>query len=190
MASPRSSIGPQAQTIWRMLSDPAVNTEFELLRALLARKSLADSRQRAAVATVLGITETDVLAIQHLAWAGTLTPSQLSELLQLTSGGTTALIQRLARHDFVSRVPHPEDRRSSLVRLSPHGERRAAELYAPLVSALDSAVSSLAADERSVVSRFLAEIASIAETQARELVKSAERQRPQVPRVPVPGLWA
>jgi len=173
-----------------MLSDPMENTELESLRAQLARKSLADSRLRAAAAAVLGLTETDVLAIQHLAWAGTLTPSRLSELLQLTSGGTTALIQRLARQGFISRAPHPEDRRSSLVRLSPEGERRAAELYAPLVSALDSAASSLAPDERVVVSRFLAGVASIAEAQAAELVKIAEQQRPQVPRVPVPGLWA
>ena len=173
-----------------MLFDPTINTELEALRALLARKSLADSRQRSAAAAVLGLTETDVLAIQHLAWAGALTPSRLSELLQLTSGGTTALIQRLARQGFISREPHPEDRRSSLVRLSPDGERRAAELYAPLVSALDAAASALAAEERAVVSRCLAGVASIAETQATELVESAEQQRPQVPRVPVPGLWA
>jgi DNA-binding MarR family transcriptional regulator len=173
-----------------MLSDPTVNTELELLRASLARKALADSRQRAAAAVLLGVTETDVLAIQHLAWAGTLTPSQLSALLQLTSGGTTALIQRLARLDFISREPHPEDRRSSLLRLSARGERRAAELYAPLVGALDTAASALAPDERALISRFLAEVARIGETQAESLVKSAERERPQVPRVPVPGLWA
>jgi DNA-binding MarR family transcriptional regulator len=166
------------------------DTEPQLLRASLARKSLADSRQRAAAAALLGIAETDVLALQHLAWAGTLTPSQLARHLQLTSGGTTALIQRLTRLDYVTREAHPEDRRSSLVRLSPAGERRAADLYAPLVQDLDAATGELGEAERAVVMAFLERVAEIGETHAEALVRSVERERPQVPSVPVPGLWS
>ena len=131
-----------------------------------------------------------MLALQHLAWAGTLTPSQLARHLQLTSGGTTALIQRLARLDYVTREAHPEDRRSSLVRLSPAGERRAAELYAPLVRDLDAATAELGDAERAVVMAFLARVAAIGEAHAEELIRSAERERPHVPSVPVPGLWS
>ena len=166
------------------------DTDPQRLRASLARKSLADSRQRAAVAALLGVTETDVLALQHLAWAGALTPSQLARHLQLTSGGTTALIQRLARLDYVTREAHPEDRRSSLVRLSPTGERRAAALYAPLVRDLDAATAELGDAERAIVMGFLARVATIGEAHAEQLIRSAERERPQVPSVPVPGLWS
>ncbi len=173
-----------------MPPNPVPNTELESLRASFARKALADSRQRAAAAALLGITETDVLALQHLAWAGTLTPSQLAAKLQLTSGGTTALIQRLIRLDYVTREPHPEDRRSALLRLSPHGERRAAELYAPLVRELDLATAALDDEGRALVSAFLARVAAIGEAHAEELVRRVDRERPQVPRVPVPGLWA
>src|SRR5215217_215658 len=69
---------PQGQTIQHTLRIPVANTEMEQLRASLARKALADSRQRAAAAAILGLTETDVLALQHLAWAGTLTPGELA----------------------------------------------------------------------------------------------------------------
>jgi DNA-binding MarR family transcriptional regulator len=173
-----------------MLRNPSENHAPQAVRASLARKALADSRLRAAAAALLGLTETDVLALQHLAWAGALTPGELATALQLTSGGTTALIQRLQRRDFVLREPHPDDRRSWLVRLSPSGEERAAQLYAPLVRDLDAATASLGEAERRVVADFLARISEIGEARAEELVRSAELERPQVPRVPVPGLWA
>ncbi len=167
-----------------------MDPDAQAIRAFLARKSLADTRQRGAVASLLKLTETDVLAMQHLAWAGALTPSRLAAQLRLTSGGTTALVQRLERLSYVSREPHPEDRRSTLVRLSPAGEREAAELYAPLVGELDAAAESLGEDERAVVAGYLARVAELAEAHADELVRSADLERPQLPSVPVPGLWA
>jgi len=162
----------------------------EALRALLARKALADSRQRAAAAALLGLTETDVLAIQNLAWAGALTPTELATRLQLTSGGTSALIQRLERREYVTRERHPDDRRSSLLRLGPSGEARAADLYAPLVRSLDAATAAMEPSERAIVARFLARVAEIGDAHADELVRGVARDRPQVPRVPVPGLWS
>ncbi|MGH2967494.1 MAG: MarR family winged helix-turn-helix transcriptional regulator [Solirubrobacteraceae bacterium] len=167
-----------------------METTPQAIRAFLARKSLADSRQRAAAASLLKLTETDVLALQHLAWAGALTPSRLGALLRLTSGGTTALVQRLERLGFIAREPHPEDRRSTLLQLSAQGEQRAAELYAPLVSDLDEAAESLSERERAIVAGFLARIAELGESHADELLRAAALERPQVPRVPVPGLWS
>jgi DNA-binding MarR family transcriptional regulator len=168
----------------------ATESTPEALRALLARKSLADARHRGALARLLHVTETDVLAIQHLAWAGALTPGQLAARLHLTSGGTTALLQRLDRAGYVGREPHPEDRRSTLLRLTPEAERDAGELYAPLVRAIDAAAGGLGEEARARVLAFLREIAELGEHHADELVRAAEAGRPRIPRVPVPGLWA
>jgi DNA-binding MarR family transcriptional regulator len=173
--------------IEQMSDDPQ---PAEALRALLARKSLADARQRGATARLLGLTESDVLALQHLAWAGALTPSRLGAQLRLTSGGTTALVQRLARLGYVAREPHPQDRRSTLLRLTPEAERDAGELYAPLVRDLDAAASALDPGEREAVAAYLARIADLAEERAGELARAADAERPRIPRVPVPGLWA
>ena len=162
----------------------------EALRALLVRKSLADARHRGALARLLNLTETDVLAVQHLAWAGALTPGQLASRLRLTSGGTTALLQRLERIGYVAREPHPEDRRSTLLRLTPEAERDAGELYAPLVRALDAAAGGLGEVARETVLAFLRVIAELGEHHADELARAAEAGRPRIPRVPVPGLWA
>jgi DNA-binding MarR family transcriptional regulator len=174
-----------------MQSDHNISWDVsEAIRASLARKSLADTRQRAAAAALLKLSETDVLAMQHLAWAGALTPSELAGRLRLTSGGVTALIHRLERAGYVARGPHPGDRRSLLVRLSEEGRSRAADLYAPLVHELDAAVAALEDSERDVVARFLAHVAELGEAHAVQLQRSAEAQRPPVPRVPVPGLWS
>ena len=171
-----------------MQSDRDIDSEA--IRASLARKSLADSRQRSAAAVLLSLSETDVLAMQHLAWAGALTPSELAGRLRLTSGGVTALIQRLARAGCVTRGPHPCDRRSLLVRLSEEGLGRAADLYAPLVHDLDAAVAELGDEERATVARFLERAAELGEAHATALEESVDARRPQVPRVPVPGLWS
>jgi DNA-binding MarR family transcriptional regulator len=167
-----------------------LRNEPEAIRAFLARKSLADSRQRAAAAALLKLGETDVLAMQHLAWSGALTPGELATQLRLTSGGVSALVGRLERAGYVSRAPHPDDRRSTLLRLTESARERAAELYAPLVRELDAATASLGEPELAIVARFLAAVAEIGEAHAVELHRTAEAERPQVPRVPLPGLWS
>jgi DNA-binding MarR family transcriptional regulator len=102
-----------------------------LIRAALHRKVLADARQRAALARHLGLTESEVLAIQHLARAGKLTPGQLGWLLQLSSGGTTGLVHRLERGDHLIRDEHPRDRRSTVLRLTPAIAAWTSEAWAP-----------------------------------------------------------
>jgi DNA-binding MarR family transcriptional regulator len=160
------------------------------LRACLLRKSLADCRQRAAAARMLGLTATDVLALQHLAWAGVLTPSALSARLHLTSGGTSTLLQRLQRHGLVTGEPHPEDRRSTLLRLSSTGVQRATRAYAPLVRGVDAVIDALEADDRAAVEAFLDRVAEVTDACADELARSLQGEQLSVEAVPHAGLWA
>jgi DNA-binding MarR family transcriptional regulator len=145
----------------------------QAIRESLMRKSLASARHRAALGHLLGLAENDVLAIQHLARAGRLTPSRLAWLLGITSGGATALVQRLERDGHVEREPHPSDRRSSLVRLTAQIERRAARWFAPLVGEIDSAIAELSPDERRTVSAFVVRVAEATERSAEELARAA-----------------
>jgi DNA-binding MarR family transcriptional regulator len=171
------------------MSEPRPNDAADV-RAPLARKALADAGQRAAAARLLGLGETDVLAIQHLAWAGALAPSRLGARLRLTSGGTTALVQRLERSGHITRQPHPHDARSTLLRLTERAEREVGRLYAPLVEDLDAAAAALDPAARVAVTAFLAGVADLAERHAAELARAADAERPAVPAVPVPGLWS
>jgi DNA-binding MarR family transcriptional regulator len=72
-----------------------------------------------------------------------LTPTELARSQMMTSGGMTAVIDRLEGRGLVERAPNPTDRRGSLVRLSADGravvERtmaRHVEVEAELVSGL------------------------------------------------------
>ena len=160
------------------------------IRAALHRKALADARQRAALARRLGLTDSEVLAVQHLARAGELTPGQLGSLLQLSSGGTTGLIQRLQRAGHVSRHAHPHDRRSAVVRLTPGIAAWAAEAWAAFVAELDALASGLSEGEREVVRRFLEATADAAERHADRLASDADASAQDALAVPLPALWA
>jgi DNA-binding MarR family transcriptional regulator len=161
-----------------------------LIRSALHRKALADARQRAALARRLGLTDSEVLAVQHLARAGELTPGQLGGLLQLSSGGTTGLIHRLERAGHVSRHANPRDRRSAVVRLTPSIAARAADAWSPFVSEIDALAATLSEEERDLVRGFLEGAADAAERHADRLARDADARAHEALAVPLPALWA
>jgi DNA-binding MarR family transcriptional regulator len=161
-----------------------------MIRESLHRKSLASARQRAALGRVLGLSDTDVLAVQHLARAGRMTPGELGRQLQLTSGGTTALVQRLERAGHLFREPHPTDRRSVLVRLTPEIGRRASESVAPLVEEVERLAAALPEDQRAVVATFLAQVADAGERHADALARAAADGERDASPLELPALWA
>jgi DNA-binding MarR family transcriptional regulator len=63
---------------------------------------------------------------------GEVTPKQIAEHLLLSTGATTALLDRMVAADLVRRVPHRSDRRSVVVELAPSGHAavgRVADFY-------------------------------------------------------------
>jgi DNA-binding MarR family transcriptional regulator len=160
------------------------------IRAALHRKTLADARQRAALARRLGLTDSEVLAVQHLARAGELTPGQLGALLQLSSGGTTGLIQRLQSAGHLSRHANPRDKRSVVVRLTPGIAAWAADAWAPFVAEIDALATKLSPQDRDVVLRFLDGAADAAESHADRLARDADANAHESLAVPLPALWA
>ena len=158
------------------------------IRQLLNRRELASARHRAAISRQLGLSETGMLAVAHLAQHGQLSPSTLAELLGVSSGGITALVQRLEAGGHLVRRPHPTDGRSVLVELSPTLLQRAERAFRPLVSDLDEASRELDEDERVVVRRFLDRVASLSEAHAQR-AREAVAVRTGAATAPSPGLW-
>jgi len=165
--------------------DPAAG---ETIRQLLNRRDLASARHRAAMSRRLGLSDSEMLAVAHLAQHGQLSPSALGQLLGLSSGGITALVQRLESAGHVVRRRHPTDGRSVLVALSDELVERAEEAYGPLVDDLEQASLELTDGERQVVRRFLDRAAALSEDHARRALSASERGAPVVP-APAPGLW-
>jgi DNA-binding MarR family transcriptional regulator len=160
------------------------------IRSGLVRKSLADATLRGAIARLLGVTESEILAMLHLARSGELTPGQLGSLLQLSSGGTTGLINRLERGGHVIRRADPRDRRSALVRLTASTEARAGEAWAPLVAEIDAATRELSGPEREAVTRFLDRASDAVERRVARMSREADAVAHDALVVPLPALWA
>jgi DNA-binding MarR family transcriptional regulator len=165
-------------------------TDVQSIRRALTRKALATARHRAAAARLLGLGETELLAVQHLGMAGRLTPSALGTRLRLTSGGTTALVHRLERAGHLAREAHPDDGRSTLLRLTARMETQATEAFAPLVAELDRLAGELSEHDRAVVDAFLSRVADAAERHADAAARAADDRGRASIGEPVPGLWA
>lgn len=160
----------------------------ETIRQLLNRRDLGATRHRSAISRRLGLSETEMLAVAHLAQRGRLTPSALAELLDLSSGGVTALVQRLELAGHVERSRHPTDRRSVELELSAALVARAATAFHPLVGALDEITAELSEPEQAVVRRFLARVAIATEEHAARAHAELDRGA-AAPTTPVPALW-
>ncbi|MCX5175203.1 MarR family transcriptional regulator [Streptomyces virginiae] len=68
-------------------------------------------------------------------------PRQLSERISLSTGATTALLNRLEAAGHITRTREHSDRRIVTLRGGPHIQERADEFFGPLADRLDAAMS-------------------------------------------------
>jgi DNA-binding MarR family transcriptional regulator len=86
-------------------------------------------------ARLLGINETDLRCLEILIRdAPRATPRLLADRLGLTTGSVTAMLDRLEKAGYVTRSPHPDDRRKVIVAATETAVGRAWELVGPLVA--------------------------------------------------------
>jgi DNA-binding MarR family transcriptional regulator len=89
------------------------------------------------VATRVGLNSTDLECLDLLYLAGVTTAGTLAKHTGLTTGATTAVIDRLERAGFVQRRRDTSDRRCVLVEVLPASAGRIQPLYAYLSSRLE-----------------------------------------------------
>ncbi|MFE5943590.1 MarR family winged helix-turn-helix transcriptional regulator [Streptomyces sp. NPDC056480] len=93
----------------------------------------------------LGLHSTDATAVLEIAAAeerGTpLSPARLSERISLSTGATTALLNRLEAAGHITRAREHSDRRIVTLRSGGHIQERADEFFGPLAHRLDAAMS-------------------------------------------------
>src|SRR5436189_41998 len=83
------------------------------------RTGLARLKKRVGRVTGLGVSETQ--ALSYLAIHGDRGQNDLGTDLGITSGASTALVDRLERQGIAERYAHPSDRRRVVVRLTSKG---------------------------------------------------------------------
>ena len=87
-----------------------------------------------------------------------MTPTDLHEGLMLSSGAMTSRLDRLERKGLIERVPSPNDRRSTLVRLTPAGLALIDKLLPLHVANEQQAMASLSQKEQAQLDRLLAKL--------------------------------
>jgi len=96
------------------------------------------------------VTWSQFLVLTELRGAGeaqTLAPTELMEAAQVTSGGLTKMLYALTDAGFVERVPHAQDKRSTLVRLLPEGAAITEKIVLELVAVNTEVFTSILSEE-------------------------------------------
>jgi DNA-binding MarR family transcriptional regulator len=107
------------------------------------------------VATRVGLNSTDLECLDLLYLAGGITAGRLAEHTGLTTGATTAVIDRLERAGFVRRRRDPEDRRRVFVEVVPESGDPIVPLYIPLMKAMERLNARYDDEQLAVVVDFL-----------------------------------
>lgn len=109
------------------------------------------------VATRVGLNSTDLECLDLLYLAGATTAGRLAAHTGLTSGATTAVIDRLEAAGFARRRRDAQDRRVVLVEVVEAGAELIRPFYRPLVARLDRVHAHYGDRQLQAVLRFLTE---------------------------------
>ncbi|WP_089100337.1 MarR family winged helix-turn-helix transcriptional regulator [Streptomyces hyaluromycini] len=86
------------------------------------------------LARLLGVNETDLRCLEILLDVEETTPRALSAKLGLSTGSVTAMLDRLEKLGYLTRSPHPTDRRKTVVRATPDCTERVYDLMGPFLA--------------------------------------------------------
>lgn len=114
------------------------------------------------VNTLLGLSSSESQTLHLLQLRGPMTPTELARATGLSSGTITGIVDTLVTRSFVTREPHPTDRRRVVVSVDPDSLRalseQAGNVYREQTAQLERAMSALSIDQLTVVADFLAEV--------------------------------
>lgn len=110
---------------------------------------------RNAIGRKLGLNITDSECLSVLGTKGISTPTELAHYTGLTTGSTTAMLDRLEKAGFITRRRNPQDRRGVLIEIN----RESAKTTGPMVAGVQKAhrelIASYSAAELEVIADFL-----------------------------------
>lgn len=102
----------------------------------------------------LGVNVTDMECLGLIFLKGLATPTELGRYAGLSSGATTAMLDRLEKSGLIERRPNPNDRRSTLIVIVQAMAAKIGPLFASLREAQDTILSSYSEIELEVLADF------------------------------------
>ncbi|MHA6765558.1 MarR family winged helix-turn-helix transcriptional regulator [Streptacidiphilus sp. PAMC 29251] len=136
------------------MSNDVGPVEVRLGAAVQAYHGAVDDFDRE-LARLMGVNETDLRCLELLLGAEEVAPSRLAAKLGLTTGSVTAMLDRLEKLDYLTRTPHPTDRRKTLVRITPQALKRAFGLMTPFLDDSARVLERFSPEQRELVVDFL-----------------------------------
>src|SRR5437660_1688911 len=134
---------------------------------------------RHVIGEMLGVNATDMECLGVIFFKGVATPSQLAQYTGLSSGATTAMLDRIEKSGLIARRPNPQDRRSTHIVLVKETAEKVAPWFASLRSAQEQLVSGYSEAELELLSDFFHKSVTLWEEERTKLLKQKERRRSQ-----------
>ncbi len=121
------------------------------------------------VAIRLGLSESDVDALELLIDTGAATAGKLAELMGLTTGAVTRVIDRLEQAGYVRRVSDPADRRRVVVEIVPEKVSTLEGMMSSLEEAAHEEAERYSPEQLALINEFLSRMADLTQTEAARL---------------------
>lgn len=146
--------------------DPGRGRLAEAVMRELRALSTAQDRLDQHAMHRFGVNRTDLRALDLIGQAGVISPTALAVALGMSTGATSAVLDRLEAAGYASREPDPGHRRRTLVRQTPRAEELGEQVFGPVIEGTitealgypDEALASIAeflAAHRALLTRYL-----------------------------------
>ncbi len=118
----------------------------------------------------VGLNATVMECLRLLFLKGVSTPSELARHTGLTSGATTAMLDRLEKAGLIERRPNPDDRRGTLIFPAKSSAEKAASWFESARKAQDELISSYSEKELEIIADVFEQFTKLWE-QEREKIR-------------------
>jgi len=127
---------------------------------------------RNAIGKKLGLNTTDFEGLDLIFYRGVTTPSELSKYTGLSSGSTTAMIDRLEKTGLVERQNNPNDRRGTLITLNKLAALKFRPLFTSARVAQNKLLDGFTSQELEVLSKYFQKSAAMFEAERKRVLET------------------
>ena len=124
---------------------------------------------RHAVGGILGVNLTDMECLTLIFYKGLATPSALSRYTGLTSGATTAMLDRLEKAHLIERRSNPQDRRGTLIVLTNERTQEIGAMFASGREAINRLTASYSESELETITDYFRRLVVVWEEERSKL---------------------
>lgn len=132
-----------------------MNDAQKQLITALGQYNMSATLFRNATSRMLGLNTTDMECLSLLSVKGIATPTELARYTGLTTGSTTAMLDRLEKAQLIIRKPNPADRRGVLIEVSKNLQEALRPTYANIQKVQNRLIGSYSDEELVLIAGFL-----------------------------------